>query len=76
MIATAVAVLCHVLVAGKPAERCVEEIVSDHVGWQECLVHNQIGVSHWMAQHPLYRHGWRVKAIKCVPGHYVLPRAI
>ncbi len=73
MFVTLVASLC---MLGSPI--CVDEIVTDtsmdqSLTWQGCLVHGQLGVSAWMAQHPLFHAGYRLDRWKCVPGHYSLP---
>lgn len=75
MYATVVATLCHLLAAGVPV--CVEEVVvaseTQEVSMTECNIHGQLGVTKWMAEHPVY-HAWQLRQVKCVPGHYDVPR--
>jgi len=71
MFTTVVAILCHALSANVPA--CVEEVVTDTamsgVTMQACQMGGQIGISKWMAGHPVYR-SWVLQGWKCVAGHY------
>lgn len=87
MIATAVAVMCRLLVVHPtilPDRDCtaeearVEEIVTDsdrdeHFDLFSCYLHSQIAIADWKKNHPIYfKAGWRIARIKCVPGHYVV----
>lgn len=73
--ATVVATFCHILAGGVPI--CVEEVVvaseTQQVSMMQCNIHGQLGVSKWMGEHPVY-HSWKLQGVKCVPGHYDLPR--
>lgn len=72
MFVTLVAVLCRTLVGGPGV--CVEEIVTDSslsdITFQQCAMQGQLGISKWMAEHPVYRANWRLEGYKCAPGHY------
>jgi len=70
---TVIAVLCHL--SGPAAGACVEEIVTDsnldpNATFHQCMTIGQLGVAKWMADHPIYRTGWRLDRYKCAPGHY------
>lgn len=74
MFITIAVVLCRL--TGGP---CVEEIVTDSsldesLTLQSCML-GQPALAKWMSEHPIYREGYRVDRIKCVPGKYQPKRA-
>jgi len=62
---TVIAVLCQL-----SGPSCVEEIVTDQATPMECVIHGQLGIAKWMAESPLYSHGWRLAGYKCGPHDY------
>lgn len=69
MFVTIAVVLCRL--AGGP---CTEEIVTDSsmddsLTLQSCML-GQPALAKWMSEHPIYRAGYRIERIKCVPGKY------
>lgn len=71
MLTTVVAVLCSLATAD-----CREEIVTDQVTFQQCLVTGQVGIAAWMSENPTYAKGWRLERYKCAPGGYKKARGI
>ena len=74
MFVTLVAVFCRVIPGG--TGDCVEEIITDssqsEITFQSCMIQGQIGISRWIAEHPVYRTDWTLQRFKCAPGLYQL----
>jgi hypothetical protein len=64
MLVTVIATLCSL----GAQSICVDEIVSEQAQIMSCAIHQQLGVANWLDSHPIYSHGWRVAAVRCVIG--------
>ncbi len=91
MFATAVAVMCQLVVAEAtlaPDTECTSEemrfeaVVTDsdldpRFDFMGCMVGSQINVADWKQHNPRFlKSSWRVARIKCVQGHYTVKNDI